>query len=102
MMIAAEVRAICCPAFAEGRSAEFAAPDDKRVVEHAARLEIRDKSGDGPIHAATLVRQAVANVLARAGAVEVPAPVVKLDEAHALLDEPAGQQAIIGEVARAR
>ena len=36
------------------------------------------------------------------GAVEVPAPVEELHEAHALLDQPAGEQAVVGEARLAR
>ena len=49
-----------------------------------------------------LLGQAVADVLARAGAVEVPAPVEELHEAHALLDQPAGEQAVVREARAAR
>ena len=37
-----------------------------------------------------------------AGAVEVPAPVEELHEAHALFDQPPGQQAVVGEARLAR
>ena len=51
-----------------------------------------------------LLRQAVHDVVAGAGAVHVPAPVEELHVAHALLDQPAGEQAVVGErrLARAR
>ena len=42
------------------------------------------------------------DVIAGAGAVAVPAPVVKLDVTHAPLDKSAGQQAIVGERRRTR
>ena len=46
--------------------------------------------------------QAVDDVVAGAGAVDVPAPVEELHVAHAVLDQPAGEQAVVGERRRAR
>ena len=76
------------------RPPELAAPDDQRVVEHPAELQIADQGGDGLVHAAALVDQPLADVLAGAGAVEVPAPVEQVHEAHALLDQPAGRMKV--------
>src|SRR5262245_53380954 len=101
-MVAAQVRAARRAAFAERRAAKLAAPDDQRLVEHAAMLEVADEGGDGAVHRPALGAQAVGDRLARAGAVEIPAPVVKLYEAHALLDEATSQQAIVGEAGGAR
>ena len=78
-----------------GRPAELAAPDDERLVEHAALLEILDQGGrrlvDVAGHLGQLVLQA---------AVVVPVAVVELHEAHAFLGEAAGQQGIAREGAR--
>src|ERR1019366_7637816 len=97
MMIAAQVRAVRRSAFAERTAAKLARPDDDRLVQQPAMLQIANERGDGAIHRATLDRQARADVLAGAGAVKVPTPVVKLHEAHAALDEAARQQAIVRE-----
>src|SRR5262245_35573167 len=102
VMVAAEVRTAGGAAFAERTAAELAAPDDQRVVEHAAALEVADQGGDGAVHAAALVAQTVGDRFARTGAVEIPAPIVKLHEAHALLQEPPGEQAIVVEAGGAR
>src|SRR5438067_2018809 len=86
---------VVLPAPAERRPAELPAPDDQRLVKQAAPLEVADQGGDRPVHGAALVHQALADVLAGPGAVEVPTPVVELHEADALLDQPAGQQAVV-------
>ncbi len=40
---------VAAVALGHGRAAEFAAPDDERVVEHAALLQILDQGGGGPV-----------------------------------------------------
>src|ERR1035438_5900108 len=97
MMIAAQVRAVGGTAFAERAAAKLARADDDGFVQEAAMLQVADQGGDGAIHCSAFDRQAGLDVLASAGAVEVPAPVVKLHEAYAALDQAARQQAIIGE-----
>ena len=78
-----------------GRPAELAAPDDERLVEHAALLEVFDQGGrrlvDVAGHLGQLVLQA---------AVVIPVAVVELDEPNAFLGEAAGQQGIAREGAR--
>ena len=81
------------PALDHRRAAEFAAPDDDRVLQQAALLEIRDQRGAGLV--------GVEGVLLDAGrqvAVLVPGFVEELHEADAALDEPPGEQAVAGEV----
>src|SRR5207248_9155534 len=82
---------------AHGRSAEFAGPDDERVVEHPALLEVRDQRHAGQVNFLGFVRDAVLDA-----AVVVPVLVIKLDEAHAALGQTAGQQAVGGERTVAR
>ena len=79
------------------RAAELAGPDDQRVVEHAALLQVGDQRHAGPVDLLGLERDAFLHA-----AVMVPVLVVKLDEAHAALGQPAGEQAIGGERAIAR
>ena len=83
---------VAAVALGHRRAAEFAAPDHQRVVEHAALLEVLDQRGRGLVdllgHAGDLVFDA---------AVMVPVAVIKLDEAHAALGQPPGQQAVGGE-----
>ena len=73
------------------RAAELAAPDDQRLVEQAAALQVLEQAGDRLVHRAAglgVVRLDVAvGVPLAAGAA------VELDEADAPLDQPAGQQA---------
>ena len=83
---------VAAVALGHRRAAELAAPDDQRVVEHAALLEI--------VHQR---RRAAIDFLGRAGdvafhvAVVVPVAVIELDEPHAALGQPPGQQAVGGE-----
>ena len=72
-------------------AAEFAAPDDERVLEEAAGLEVLEQARDGFVH-----RGAQAGVVALDLRVGVPlraGAVVDLHEAHAALDHAAGEEA---------
>ena len=82
-------------ALAIDRAAELAAPDHQRVVQQAALLEVLDQRGRGLVGVAALA----ANLLGQRG-VLVPAHVEELDEAHAALGQPPGQQAVGGKRAR--
>ena len=82
-------------------AAELAAPDDQRLVEQAAALEVGDQPGDRPV--------GVAGVLGVVGdevGVGVPVVVVvgtagvDLDEPDAALDQPPSDQALAAEVGR--
>ena len=86
---------------AHRRAAELAAPDHQRVVEQAAPLQILDEGGAGLIDlAADFLDGAVRG--SSGAAVMVPVGVDELHEAHAALDQPAGQQAVVGERRPAR
>ena len=69
------------------RAAELAAPDDQRLVEQAARLQVLYQAVAGLVDVAALVGQAAGDV-----GVRVPVVVVDLHEPHAALDHPPGQQ----------
>jgi hypothetical protein len=101
-MIAPEDVAGRCATFAERRAAEFAAPDDERIVEQTTLAEVADERGHRPVGAGHLLRQAVTDILARSGAMEVPAPVEELHEAHPLLEQAAAEQAVVGKAGLAR
>ena len=79
--------------------AELAAPDDQRLVEQAALLQVLEQAGDRLVGVAGVLGVVLDDV-----AVGVPVVVVvgaagvELDEAHAALDQPAGQQALAAEV----
>src|SRR5262249_7656737 len=75
----------------EHRAAELAAPQDDGVVEEAAPLQVLHQRGRRLVRVATLDFQLRAQV-----AVLVPAGVHELDEAHAALQQPAGQEAVAG------
>ena len=94
MMIAAVVR-VGQLALAEHRAAELAAPDDQRVVEQAALLQIGDERRRRLIRALALQRE-----IARQIVVLIPAAMIELDEAHVALGEPPRQQAVGGVRAR--
>src|SRR4051812_15272762 len=73
-------------AFGAGSAAEFAGPEDQRRVEQAALLEIHQKCRDGSIRLAGEGR-----VIAEKIGVSVPEGEAQLHEAHAALDEAAGE-----------
>ncbi len=75
------------------RAAEFAAPDDERVVEHAALLEVADQ-GRGRL-VGRLSHSSRVCLLMRV--VVVPIAVIELNEPHAALGQAAGEQAVVGE-----
>ena len=76
------------------RPAELAAPDDQRVVEQPALLEVLDECGGGLVGVVALRADLVGQV-----AVLVPAHVIELDEPDAALGQAAGEQAIRGVAA---
>ena len=79
------------------RPAELAAPDDQRVVEQPALLQVLDQRGAGLVGVLAVLLEVVDQV-----AVLVPGLVEDLHEPHAALDQPAGQQAVVGERRLAR
>jgi hypothetical protein len=79
------------------RAAEFAAPDDERLIEQAALLEILDEGGAGLVDVEAVLLQIGGQV-----AVLVPRLVEELDEADPALDQAAAEQAVVGEGALAR
>ena len=91
-MIAAGLRLVDV-ALGHRRAAELAAPNHERVVEHAALLEVGDQRGARPgrptRHSSGDVRSDVV--------VEVPIAVIEVNEPHAALGQPAGEQAVVGE-----
>ncbi len=85
-------------ALAVDGAAELAAPDDQRVVEQAALLEVGDQGRRRLVGVAALRCDLLGQV-----AVLVPAAMKELHEPHAPLAQPPGQQAVGGEGAgRAR
>ena len=74
--------------------AELAAPDHQRLVEQTALFQVLDEGGGGLVDVLALAAD-----LRRQAAVLVPAAVHELDEPHAALDHPPGEQAVAGEAA---
>src|SRR2546423_10949410 len=64
-------------ALRHGGAAKFTSPNDQRVFQHAARLEVLEQSSGAPIDQTGRSGDAVFN-----SAVMIPAAMVKLDEAH--------------------
>ena len=73
------------------RAPKLAAPDDERVIEHAAFFELGQKRGGGLVGVVALAFDATGQVV-----VLVPAAMVELDEAHTPLGEPTGEDAVRG------
>ena len=83
-------------ALAERRAAELAAPDDQRVVEHPALLQVLDQRGGRPSVSWHLLLE-----LGEEVAVLVPAGVHQLHEPDAPFEQPPGDQAVVRERALA-
>ena len=80
-------------AFAIVRStAEFAAPDDEGVIEHAALFEVSEEGGDGFVDGADEGAVGALDVV-----VAVPVSGVGLDEADAFFEEASGEEAFPAE-----
>ena len=80
-------------ALAVDGAAEFAPPDDQRVVEQAALLEIGDEGRRGAVGVAGL-----AGDLRGELRVLVPAAVEELDEPHAALGQPRARRQLAAKV----
>ena len=73
------------------RSSEFSAPNDQGVLQHVALLEVLYESPSG------LVGKTAAFVhVLNQSAVVIPTPVREVEEAHAALGQPSGEQAVGG------
>ncbi len=97
MVVAAQAAAERGVRLDHRRAAELAAPDDQRVVEQPAPLQVEHQRRGGPVGLAALGLQAAGDV-----GVVVPALVIEVDEPDAPLDQPAGEQAVVGERRLAR
>ena len=73
-------------------AAELAAPDDERVVQHAALFEILDQGRGGLVHILSDHRQAVGQ-----SDVMIPVAMIKLDKTHAAFCETSREQAVARE-----
>ena len=94
-VMVAPVGVFANPTLTVGGATKLAAPDDERVFEQSALLEILDEPRRSLVGLLALVRDA-----ARKAAVVVPALVEELHEAHAFLDKSAGLEAVRGERTR--
>ena len=74
------------------RASELAAPDDQRVVEQPAPLQVENQGGTRLVDVAGLIRH-----LCREVRVLIPAHVEELDEPHASFSQPSGEEAVRGE-----
>ncbi len=81
---------------AHRRAAELAPPDHQGVLEQAPGFQVLDQGRAGLVDVAADLVEVAGQGLA-GDAVVVPVGVVELDEPHAPLDQPAGEQAVAGE-----
>ena len=79
------------------RAAELAAPDDQRGVQQAAGFQVREQGRDRLVDGPGVVLVAVLQVAVLVPAVAADRRTEQLDEAHAALDQPPGDQALAGE-----
>src|SRR5262249_8262192 len=97
VMISAQDLAFGCAPLAEWGPAKLTAPNDQRVIQQAALPQIADKSRYRLIHPRAFFCKAVVDTLRLDGAVEIPAPVKKLNETDALFEQPTGKETVIGK-----
>ena len=76
-------------ALAVDRATEFAAPDDKGIVEQTALLEVGQQRGGGLVDVATLQAEVAGQVV-----MLVPASVIELNEPYAPLCHATGEQTV--------
>ena len=84
-------------------ASELGGPQDYRVVEHAAALEVRQQCRCGAVHLGCHDRVVSCEVLVAvpvAPRMTVVGAAPDLDEAHAAFEQPAGDQAAPAEVCR--
>ncbi len=74
------------------RAAEFATPNDDRIVEHAPLFQVLDERRGGAVHVGGVLADEFDEVV-----VMVPIAVVKLDEPHAALGQAAREEAVGSE-----
>ena len=86
------VPAVVAAALHHRRAAELAAPDDQRIVEQAALLQVLHQGGAGLVGVLAILLQVLLEI-----AVLVPRFVEQLHEADAALDKAPREQAVVGE-----
>src|SRR5438876_11828754 len=91
------VPAIVTAAFDHGRAAKLPAPDHERVIEHAALFEVLYQRRARSIRVFAILFQVMFEI-----AVLIPRFMEELHKADAALEEPAGQQTVVGERRLAR
>jgi hypothetical protein len=74
---------------------ELAAPDNERAVEHSALFEVADEGCGGAVGSLGVSFDVAGHI-----AMSIPSFVVDVDEAHAALDHPSGEQTGPGEGGR--
>src|SRR5688572_9660120 len=79
------------------RAAKFTAPDDQRIIEHAALFEVGDESRSGLIQVGGILPDEFDEVI-----VMIPIAMIKLDEPDAAFSETSREKAIGGKRAVAR
>lgn len=83
--------------FAEGCTTKLTTQNDQSFLKQSPLFEISDECGDGTVHRAALLGEAIADVFGRIGAVEIPAPIEQLYIANPLFNQAAGEEAVVTE-----
>ena len=81
------------------RAAEFTHPDKQRTVEQAAGFEVGQKRGDGLVDGLGIFFVAVLEPAVLIPAIAIAAGAGELNEPHAALHQPAGDEAVAAECA---
>src|SRR5258706_1782796 len=76
-------------ALRHGSATKFTSPNDQRIFQHAAGLEVLQQSSGAPVNQTGRSGDSIFDA-----AMVVPAAMVKLDEAHAAFRQPPPQQTV--------
>ena len=88
---------VSLPVLAHGRSPKLPAPYDEGFLQQTSLVQILDQCRCRAIDSLGTFWQVIADVRPPSCPVVVPSPVVQLDEPNPVLDQTAGQQAVVGK-----
>ena len=102
VVVAAQDAAAGCASLAEGSPPKFAGAENKRVIKESTLFEVFDQGCGRFVKRGPLLCESIPDILAGGCAVKIPAPVEKVNESYPLLNQPAGQESVVGEARLAR
>jgi len=96
-VIAAENLALGGASLAERCATKLTGAEHQRVLQQAPLFKVFNQGCCRPIKGGPFLHQAIPDARVRGSAVKIPPPVKQVDEPHAFLNQPPGQQAVVGQ-----